>query len=52
MYQMFHSASAFNKNIANWDVSGVTNMANMFYAASAFNRDISSWTDGGDDDAR
>jgi len=43
MFHMFQSASAFNGDISNWDVSNVTNMSNMFYAAKAFNQDLNNW---------
>lgn len=44
---MFRSASAFNQNIGNWNVSKVTNFERMFMDASLFNnggsRDINNW---------
>ena len=40
---MFAYATLFNKPLANWDVSNVTNMQNMFWAATNFNQDISNW---------
>jgi hypothetical protein len=43
MSQMFESATTFNQNISNWNVSNVTNMTNMFNVASSFNQDLSSW---------
>ena len=45
---MFHSASAFNKNINAWDTSLVTTMGSMFRSesASAFNKNINAWNTG------
>ena len=43
MKYMFMGALAFNQNIANWDVSNVTDMEVMFNGANAFNQDLSSW---------
>jgi surface protein len=40
---MFLQASAFNQDIANWDVSGSTDNKLMFYYAKSFNQDISKW---------
>ena len=37
------SASSFNGNVSDWDVSSVTDMNSMFYTASAFNGEISGW---------
>jgi surface protein len=31
MIGMFQDATAFNKNIGNWDISNVTTMMNMFF---------------------
>ena len=35
MSQMFDGANTFNLNIADWNISSVTAMANMFFDASA-----------------
>ena len=43
MYRMFGSATSFNGDISEWDVSGVTDMSGMFLDAESFNGDISSW---------
>ena len=40
---MFSCMQAFNGDVSNWDMSGVTNMSKMFFNAFAFNRDISNW---------
>jgi surface protein len=40
---MFSSATKFNQDISNWDVSNVTNMSGMFSGATSFNQDISKW---------
>lgn len=37
MSGMFRSASSFNQDISDWDVSNVENMDNMFHYASVFN---------------
>ena len=39
---MFQSATAFNQNIGNWDVSKVTRMDGMF-ANTPFNQPIGNW---------
>jgi len=46
MFGMFQSASAFNQNIGNWDVSNVTSFTQMFMGASAFNQNIGGWNVG------
>jgi surface protein len=39
----FRSASLFDGDISNWDVSNVNSMGVMFFQASQFNQDISNW---------
>ena len=39
----FSAARRFNQDIANWNVSSVTNMQSMFYYAERFNKDIGNW---------
>ena len=39
---MFDSASSFNGNLSDWDVSSVTNMSGTFWQSS-FNGDLSDW---------
>jgi surface protein len=36
-------ATAFNANIARWNVAKVTKMSTAFKDATVFNADISSW---------
>ena len=43
MREMFRSASVFNQNISNWDVSNVENMRGMFREADDFNNPIGNW---------
>ena len=42
MRNMFSEAQIFNKSIANWDVSNVTDMSEMFCDAYKFNQDINT----------
>ena len=43
MTGMFSSATPFNGDISNWDVSKVQRMGFMFSDAKSFNSDISTW---------
>ncbi|MBG6170687.1 surface protein [Aquimarina sp. EL_43] len=43
MEYMFVSATSFNGDLSNWDVSNVTNMEAMFSHATSFTGDLSSW---------
>jgi surface protein len=43
MRDMFLGATAFNSNIASWNVSSVTTMEGMFSNATTFNQNIGSW---------
>jgi hypothetical protein len=40
---MFRSATNFNADLTNWDVSGCTTFFGTFLGASAFNGDITTW---------
>jgi gliding motility-associated-like protein len=40
---MFDSATSFNANLNNWDVSKVTDMSNMFYYCISFTQNINNW---------
>ena len=40
---MFQLATAFNGNIANWDMSQMTNLYWMFDGCTSFNQDIGIW---------
>ena len=42
---MFNGASAFNQNLASWNVASVANLYSMFYSAGAsFNQNIGGWS--------
>jgi len=43
MLYMFNTATKFNGDVSNWDVSSVTTMKEMFYGATEFNGDVSNW---------
>merc|ERR1712113_378730 len=43
MGSMFLSATSFNADLSEWDVSSVTEMGAMFAQATSFNVDISKW---------
>ena len=40
---MFYGATAFNRNLSAWNVSGVIKMYGMFSDAITFNQDLSGW---------
>ena len=40
---MFFSATAFNYDISDWNVSSVTDMSGMFEGASSFNQTLNDW---------
>ena len=42
-WQMFYSASAFNQNLAGWNVARVLSMSGTFQSVSAFNQNVASW---------
>ena len=41
---MFDSATSFNCDIRDWDVSNVTDMSGTFNGATGFNQDVRYWT--------
>ena len=43
-YATFASASKFNQDISNWNVSNVTNMNGMFSNATEFNQPLNNWS--------
>ena len=43
MNYMFHTATAFNQDISNWDTHNVTTMNNMFNGATSFDQNIGNW---------
>jgi surface protein len=43
MKGVFWEASSFNKDLNNWNTTGITDMRNMFTSATSFNQDISNW---------
>jgi surface protein len=40
---MFASATSFNQNIGNWNLSNVTAIPSMFSGATSFNQNIGNW---------
>jgi surface protein len=40
---MFNQAASFNRPLADWDVSSVTNMHSMFNGAASFNQPLGNW---------
>ena len=46
------SAEATYGPVANWDVSGITDMSELFYDLKNFNADVSSWETSGVTDMR
>ncbi len=40
---MFDSATSFDGDISNWDVSNIREMPGMFWLASSFNQNLNNW---------
>nr|WP_285758774.1 BspA family leucine-rich repeat surface protein [Helicobacter heilmannii] len=40
---MFNGCVAFNQDLEDWDVSGVTDMSYMFKNCVQFNQDLEDW---------
>jgi len=43
MRKLFESATKFNQDLSEWDVSKVTSLAQMFNEGTDFNKNISEW---------
>ena len=43
MGQMFKSATAFNQNIAGWNIGNVTSLTGIFEYATSFNAEVGLW---------
>jgi len=43
LFRAFSSATAFNHNIARWDVSKITDLSLAFFSASSFNQNLGDW---------
>src|SRR5690625_7798854 len=43
MYGMFSSASSFNQDLSDWDMSAVERAGHMFYRASSFDQNLGGW---------
>lgn len=40
---MFMEATAFNQDLSQWDISGISGTGRMFYKAKAFDQDLGDW---------